>query len=176
MLITILSIAKKLFTNKYVLSFIAIAIVIIGIVLWHNSRVDFAVEQATNQLTDQYELQKQKEIAKVEETSSELLQQAYTLLENKQNEIEAITSERDNLVSELRKRSKRTKSDTDSTVTKGSGTCTGAELFREDAEFLAREASRADRILIERNKYYELYEQARLKLQQLQEDLNNGRR
>lgn len=42
--------------------------------------------------------------------------------------------------------------------------CTGAGLFREDGEFLIGEAARAKRVLIERDYYYEQYEQARKKL------------
>jgi len=40
-------------------------------------------------------------------------------------------------------------------------TCTATQLYREDAEFLAGEAARAESVLIERNYYYEQYEAAR---------------
>ena len=42
--------------------------------------------------------------------------------------------------------------------------CTGTKLFREDAEFLTREAARADQLIIERDYYYERYEAARREL------------
>lgn len=42
--------------------------------------------------------------------------------------------------------------------------CTGAELSREDGEFLAGEAARAQVLVAERDYYYNLYEQARIKL------------
>lgn len=42
--------------------------------------------------------------------------------------------------------------------------CTGAELYKEDGEFLIGEAARAEKVLIERNYYYEQYEQVRKKL------------
>ena len=45
-------------------------------------------------------------------------------------------------------------------------TCTGAELYREDAEFLAREAARADQAVIDRDYYYEQYESVRRTLNQ----------
>lgn len=35
--------------------------------------------------------------------------------------------------------------------------CTGTELYREDGEFLTREAARAESVLIERNYYYSRY-------------------
>ena len=40
-------------------------------------------------------------------------------------------------------------------------TCTGAQLYRQDAEFLAREAARADQAIIDRDYYYEQYESVR---------------
>lgn len=45
--------------------------------------------------------------------------------------------------------------------------CTGRELYREDGEFLAREAARAERVLEERNFYWQQYENARVKLEEL---------
>ena len=42
--------------------------------------------------------------------------------------------------------------------------CTGAELSREDGEFLAGEAARAAVIAKERDYYYQQYEQVRIKL------------
>lgn len=39
--------------------------------------------------------------------------------------------------------------------------CSGSELYREDAEFLLREAARADALIIERDYYYNQYEDAR---------------
>lgn len=53
------------------------------------------------------------------------------------------------------------------TVTEIREACTGAQLYREDGEFLAREAARAERILEERNFYWQQYENARVKLEEL---------
>jgi len=53
------------------------------------------------------------------------------------------------------------------TVTEIREACTGRELYREDGEFLAREAARAERILEERNFYWQQYENARVKLEEL---------
>lgn len=53
------------------------------------------------------------------------------------------------------------------TVTEIRESCTGAQLYREDGEFLAREAARAERILEERNFYWQQYENARVKLEEL---------
>lgn len=43
-------------------------------------------------------------------------------------------------------------------------TCTGAELSREDGEFLAGEAARAEVLIKERDFYYKQYEQVRIEL------------
>lgn len=53
------------------------------------------------------------------------------------------------------------------TVTEIREACTGAQLYREDGEFLAREAARAEKILEERNFYWKQYENARVKLEEL---------
>lgn len=53
------------------------------------------------------------------------------------------------------------------TVTEIREACTGAQLYREDGEFLAREAARAERTLEERNFYWQQYENARMKLEEL---------
>ena len=50
-------------------------------------------------------------------------------------------------------------------------TCTGRELYKEDGEFLVREAARADKALTDRDFYYNQYENARKMI----EGINNGR-
>lgn len=50
------------------------------------------------------------------------------------------------------------------TITETRETCTGTGLYREDAEFLTREAARAEKVRIERDYYWQQYEDARLKL------------
>jgi hypothetical protein len=42
--------------------------------------------------------------------------------------------------------------------------CTGRELYREDGQFLRGEAARAEALIIERDYYYNLYEETRKKL------------
>lgn len=46
-------------------------------------------------------------------------------------------------------------------ATSVASSCTGAELYREDGQFLAGEASRAEQVRIERDYYYDAYERAR---------------
>ena len=97
-----------------------------------------------------------KEVEKVLKLSSA------RALQEKDEQIKAVDSKLASIRSELRKRPSR------ATAPKNSSSCTGRELPREDAGFLAGEAARADRVLKERNYYYEEYERARLELERIQ--------
>ena len=70
----------------------------------------------------------------------------------KDAQIKAINSQLVDSISELRKRTSRT-----SEATNGKG-CNGASLFAEDAEFLVREAARADEIRVGLEACYKQYE------------------
>lgn len=82
----------------------------------------------------------------------------------KQNEITNVNTQLANALSELRKRPSRPSV---ITITETREVCTGAQLYREDAEFLAREAARAERIRIERDDLYDKYEEVRERLERL---------
>jgi hypothetical protein len=70
----------------------------------------------------------------------------------KDAQIKAINSQLVDSISELRKRSSRS-----SEATNGKG-CNGSALYAEDAEFLIREAARADEIRIGLEACYKQYE------------------
>lgn len=74
----------------------------------------------------------------------------------KNAEIKAINSKHNAIVSELRNRTSRSAANT-----QNGKTCTGAELLKEDAEFLIWEAARADEVVAELNYCYANYERAR---------------
>ena len=74
----------------------------------------------------------------------------------KNAEIKSINAKHNAIVSELRNRPSRGTSNT-----KDGKTCTGADLSREDAEFLVGEAARADEVVAELNYCYSNYENAR---------------
>jgi hypothetical protein len=84
---------------------------------------------------------------------------------------EAIADLRNELISRVSKRPNRPTS----TPTNPNPTiaCTGAELPREDAEFLVREAARADEIVVQRDFYYKSYEDVRHKLAELKGNYEN---
>lgn len=76
--------------------------------------------------------------------------------EKKYAEIKAIDLKYKSAIDKLRNRPSR------STATTQNGkTCTGAELSREDAEFLVGEATRADKVVAELTYCYANYEHAR---------------
>jgi len=70
----------------------------------------------------------------------------------KDEQIKAINSQLVDSISELRKRSSR------SSETTNGKSCNGSALFAEDAEFLIREAARADEIRIGLEACYKQYE------------------
>lgn len=111
------------------------------------------------------ESSRQLEIARSEafEASENLVKENTTALRAKQNEINKLASRVSSLRSELLNRPSRS----DPVPPEASPTCTGRELYREDGEFLVGEASAAERILLERDYYYERYEEARQQLERL---------
>ena len=91
----------------------------------------------------------------VQEKQQEYQVQSDQIRRNKDAQIEAINSQYVNAISELRKRSSRSQS---ATVGQTSTGTTGATLFAEDAEFLIREATRADKIRIALEACYKQYD------------------
>lgn len=79
-------------------------------------------------------------------------------LVNKNAQIQTIRTELDRALDELRKRPSRVPVPNSTGTSKGA---TGAELSREDAGFLAREAARADALRSELNYCYKMYDEAK---------------
>lgn len=138
------------------------AIILIAAIAYHQYSKKHAVDAAIAILQSQYrdEVAKQSEIARKNEWK--LQEHADRTKEQKDEQIKKLSNKLSAAISELRNRPSR--SDTNTQNPGDSKACTGAELFREDAEFLAREAARADGILVERDYYYEQYESVRREL------------
>lgn len=100
-------------------------------------------------------------VEKAVATERILKEQSFKTIEKKDEQLKTIQSRLSNTLSELQYRKKRESSTTNSSTPSNTSTCTGAELYREDAEFLAREAARAEGVLKERDYYYSEYENAR---------------
>lgn len=103
--------------------------------------------------------------------SKKLQEDSNKALKDKDDKIKEISLTRDNLLSELRKR--KTRDSGNSSNPGNTQTCTGAFLFREDAEFLAGEAARADKIIIERDYYFKQYQQVKEKLDEYRQKQND---
>jgi hypothetical protein len=80
---------------------------------------------------------------------------ANTIRKDKDAQIKVINNQLVDAISELRKRTSRT-----AETSNGKG-CNGTSLFAEDAEFLVREASRADEIRVALDACYKQYDALR---------------
>lgn len=123
-----------------------------------------AVEAARTSLVLKYEKKLSDAATAARNKEQQMQKDADANLEKKNEEIQDIDRKLNTALNELRKRPKRpTNPPKDSTVAEA---CTGAKLYGEDAEFLAREAARADRILTERDYYYDQYESVRRRMEE----------
>jgi hypothetical protein len=126
--------------------------------------VESAVNQAKVELNLEYQQKLSEAEQKARKTEHKLQEHTDRLRESKDAEIKSISNKLSVALNELRNRPKRPSSPPEDTGT--TKACTGGELFREDAEFLTREAARADRVLVERDYYYSQYESVRRLLDQ----------
>jgi hypothetical protein len=134
-------------------------ITVIGVYV-HISLVNSAVESNNAK----WNKEQQELIKKNDETEKAILTGVLKLEEMKNEEIQNLNTTANDLRSKLRNRPSRKYITVYRDNPSIERACTGAELYREDGEFLIGEAARAERVLIERNYYYEQYEQVRKKL------------
>lgn len=144
---------------KVKLEWVAAVLVVVTALVWHY--VD--KRNAIQRVHAEYTLKAYKNAEQTNKTTIELLNSSLVDLQKKDNEIKRITILHDNLAERLRNRPSRNSS----TTSEARKTCTGAELYREDGLFLAGEAARAERIIKERDFYYEQYERARQRIESL---------
>jgi len=134
------------------------ASLLIVLATFHINAVDNAEEAVRKEYTALMKEQERKQL----ELQGTIVLEALQLEQEKNEKIARLNARTNELLSSLSKRTSRPSETT--IVTEAVSSCTGEILYREDGEFLAGEAARADRILAERNYYYEQYEQARKKL------------
>lgn len=126
----------------------------------HNA-VKEATEHVTSVLNAKYDKALRDEEAKALRTSKALQASANKMRDEKDAKISLINSQLNTVLVSLHNRPSRPPEAANDTGS--SQACTGRELYREDGEFLAREAARAERVLTERNYYYQQYEEVRKK-------------
>lgn len=158
---------RSALTNKYVVGAVLTIGLTMGAYFWHTAEVRSAVKLAITQTEQIYKDQLQAQKDKAKETEQKLYQESIDRMVEKDEQIKNLNSRVATLNRRLQERNRRTDNTNDSGT---AGTCTGAELYREDGQFLAGEAARADRILAERDFYYHSYEAVRRKLNELREN------
>lgn len=121
-----------------------------------------AVQEARNELIAQYDKKLLEATQKAVQTTKQLQADNAAIRGKKDEQIQDINSKLAAALSELRKRPKRPASLPNNPST--GEACTARELYQEDAEFLTREAARADSVLAERDYYYSQYESVRRRL------------
>lgn len=128
----------------------------------HTIKVESAVKQAKTELVAEYEKKIMLEADKARKKEWQLQENADRIREDKDAKIKDVNRKLAVVLDELRNRPERP---TDNSKSTGDNqACTAASLYREDAEFLTREAARADSVLAERDYYYSQYESVRRRL------------
>lgn len=136
-----------------------IALAAFLVALWAFHEYDKA--QAVNEVVEQAE-KASKEYKERTERVQKTLDASHRLA-LKEKDVKITSIER-NLRSDIERLRNREIRPNVVTITETRETCTGTGLYREDAEFLTREAARAEKVRIERDHYWQQYEDARLKL------------
>lgn len=148
--------------NWKLIKYLAPAALLVVLYAWHVDDKHEAIREATSSLSVKYEgklKEAQKEALKAQ---NELQTAADKNREEKDEKIKDINTKLNVALSELHKRPQRPPAlPQDTNVIQA---CTARELYREDAEFLTREAARAAGVVEERNYYYQQYEEVRNKL------------
>ena len=133
------------------------AAVVLGLLVgWHYYDRSEAITAAETALIAKYDKVYQEKVLKAQEASNDLLAATIEDERVKNEALSDINAWQHATIISLQQRP--TRAQLNSAVAEARKACTGAELYREDAEFLAREAARAERLIKERDFYYERYE------------------
>lgn len=154
-------------TNKILIWIAVIGIMFLSLYGVHNTLVKSAVLRAETTLSQKYEekLTASKDLAR--DVERQLTKDFNEITKQKDKKLRDTDNKLVAALNELRKRPQRISGANSPTVADLGKACTGAELYGEDAEFLTREAARADSLVIERDSYYDRYEQARRRLDEI---------
>ena len=139
-----------------------IALAAFLVALWAFHEYDKA--QAVNEVVEQAEKASKDYKERTERVQKTL--DASHRLALKEKDVKISSIER-NLRSDIERLRNREVRPNVVTITETRETCTGTGLYREDAEFLTREAARAEKVRIERDYFWQQYENAGLELEKL---------
>ena len=143
--------------NLKICAFVVLVALAFG---WHVKATHEAVEQARSVLIKKYEDALRVQEQKAQKASKELQASADKNRQDKDEKIDSISRQLDSALIRLRNRPSRSEAPNNPGSVQA---CTGRELYREDGEFLTREAARAEKVLAERDYYYQQYEEVRKK-------------
>lgn len=140
------------------------AIILATLFLWHLSEKRHAAYVAKIEseiVVLETSLNQWKKTAEVESQLRQSLSESLGILHEEYTAIDSALSESNSLLQHYKNKPSA------SQPTSAACADRGPELYREDADFLIKEAGRAEKVLKERNFYYERYEFARKELETL---------
>lgn len=154
-------------TERLVFCCIILALLLLGPTVYKPYIVHKTTVEVTEKLTTQYEIQYQNKVKAALEAEREILNKKIDAERKKNEKAEKDNARLSSLVDSLQQRPTRKSRGGDTKSAPSDGTCTGAGLYQDDGVFLAWLAGEAERMKKERDYYYELYENARKKLEEL---------
>lgn len=143
------------------------AIVAIAFTFHHMDKkaaVEKAVTQTEISLNKEYQKRLDAASALAREKEGKIASDGIKIQKDKDDKIKRLNSDLQLALDVLRDRPQRPSAGEPSNSAGDSKTCTGRELYKEDAEFLTREAARAEELIVERDFYYEKYESVRKRI------------
>lgn len=144
------------------LKLIALGAIIIALGALHYIDKGYALRAQENSFKARLETSVRIAEGKAREIEKQLAQNTIIKEQEKNEKLASINTELSASISRLSKRPSRPTDN--SPASPVSQACTGRELYKEDGEFLIREAARAEALIVERDFYYDRYEQARISL------------
>lgn len=148
-----------------IIALIGLIIVLIGMHVYDKQS---GITKAVQEVHQSYTVASQQIALKAKEEHARLLTEQWKEQERRDEKIKSLSVKLAAANRLLNSRTERPKDGGESPVVTTS--CTGRELYREDGEFLIREAARADKVIIERDYYYEQYENARKMIKRINDE------
>lgn len=148
---------------------VALLILIASLTGFHvydkNVAVKAAIVMTTTKLNTEYQKKLDQKVEEAATVTKKLQTDASKAQEQKDAEIKKLADSLSAATRSLQNRPKRESAPVVTNPPSVVSSCTGAELYREDGEFLTREAYRAESLIGERDYYYNQYEKARKELE-----------
>lgn len=145
---------------------------VLGVKFWEHRLVSQGDEQGYARAQGEYKTKLDASVALGAKQTKALQVSADKARKEKSHAIQVVTADYDRIVAGLRQRTERPSATDLSTVADDGQAplgCTGAQLYRPDGEFLARESLRAETIRIELKACYDQYDRAAVILEDVPE-------